>query len=104
MENVMPDQDQFCFANNTWYTQQSTAYININNTGWVYMPDGGYVDWTDSIGSTATVNEQCCLIDVCGGNQVCPTPNGNYPCFCATPTTSSYTISTCGQTFVPICD
>jgi hypothetical protein len=103
-ENVMPDAEQFCVATGTWYTQQSTAYINVNSQGWVYMPDGGWAEYPGSVGSTFNVTEQCCLLDPCGGNQTCPTPNGNYPCFCANPTQASYTINQCGQTFVPVCN
>jgi hypothetical protein len=103
-ENVMSDVQQFCFATGTWYTQQSTAYINVNSQGWVYMPDGGWAEYPGSVGSTFNVTEQCCLLDPCGGNLTCPTPNGNYPCFCANPTQASYTINQCGQTFAPICD
>ena len=103
-ENVLTDVSQYCFATNSFYTQQATAYVNVNSGGWVYMPDGGYYELTGSLGSTYNVQEQCCLIDVCGGTQTCPTPGGNYPCFCNSPTTYSVATNACGETFFPVCD
>src|SRR5687768_3413220 len=98
----MADVDQYCFATESWYTQESVGYINIG-AGWVYMPDGGYADAPGPLGTTIDGTQQCCLLDVCGGTQVCPTPFGSYPCFCADPAPLSGSLDVCGENFVGVC-
>lgn len=101
-ENLMPDADQFCFATNQWYIQESVAYINYGS-GWVYMPDAGFHDVPGSLGSTIGGTSQCCVLDPCGGNQLCPTPLGNYPCYCASPEPLSGNVEMCGENFQGVC-
>jgi len=103
LQNVMPDSNQYCFATGTSYTQQSTAYINAGS-GWVYMPDGGWADYSAALGGTFTFQEQCCYIDGCLGNLSCPVPGaGNYPCICAATRTRTVSVAACGVNFVSVC-
>jgi hypothetical protein len=103
-DNAMDDMDQFCFATNSFYTQESVAYFNDNlGTGWVYLADDGFIDIPGPLGTSIDGTTQCCLLDPCGGDQSCPTPGGNYPCFCADPIATSGSIDVCGENLVPLC-
>jgi hypothetical protein len=96
---------QFCFATDSWYTQRSVAYINdlTESSGWIYLPADGWVEWSDPQFASYTVQSQCCLIDVCGGTGTCPTPNGNYPCFCTDVSQDVATLNRCGGSYFTLC-
>jgi hypothetical protein len=100
--NTMPDATQYCPLTGTYYTQQSTAYINDGEqTG--YLPDGGWVEYSGNIGSTFGGAAQCCYLDPCLGDLLCQTPSGWEPCLCAPSFSWSATIVTCGQTNYTLC-
>ncbi len=103
VQNVLPDSYTFCPNLYQFYTQYSAAYINFGSE-WIYMPDGGWVDYDGALGSTIQATAQCCYLDACLGNLTCPTPSGNYPCLCADAFYLNMTVSACGQNYVPLCN
>jgi hypothetical protein len=102
-DNLLEDTDQYCFATASFYTQEAVAYLNDGVSGWQYMDDAGFVDVYGDVGQEIDVTVQCCVLDACGGNQICPTPLGNYPCFCTDPQGQSADIVTCGENVAGIC-
>jgi hypothetical protein len=77
------DVGNYCFSGSSYYpyTQYAASYIN-DGSGWVYLPEGGWVTYSDPVGTTIGGSFQCCLLDGCYGDLSCPTPYGNYPCLC----------------------
>ena len=105
VENVMPDSQQYCFATDSWYTQQSMAYVNDGSQWYALENPNGWLEWQDEAGGfTVGGQYQCCYIDPCLGNQTCPTQWGNYPCICTGTSPWSAKIDFCGELdFVAVC-
>lgn len=76
------------------YTQRAVCYVNTGGQLY-FIPEGGYIDFTDPIPRTMTGTQQACALDPCLGNASCPTPSGNQTCFCLAQKSLSVTINTC---------
>jgi hypothetical protein len=78
----------------TPYMQLAVAYLVIGGQTY-FIPQGGWVAPTGALGSTIVGTMQCCYLDPCLGQMMCPTPGGTEPCICLAARQFSFTFGQC---------